>query len=111
MSSQIFKLQVPNEILFQLLDDIAVKTQKYYIIDYNSFKKGNFNNSIKDFIDKCVPYYHLSKQKYLNTQITYNSFITIIRQICNYNKITYTSKIKYDKSKYSIFYYIYLINI
>jgi len=66
-----------------------------------------FNNLIEDFIKQCIPYYHLSKRKYLERKLTYNSFITIIRQICNFNKITYTSQIKYDKSTYDIMYYIY----
>ena len=64
---------------------------------------------IDNFINQCTPYYHISKRKYLERKITYNSFITIIRQICNFNKITYTSQIKYDKSEYDILYYIYLL--
>ena len=55
-----------------------------------------------------MPYYHISKRKYLERKLTYNSFITVIRQICNFNKITYTSQLKYDKSTYDITYYIYL---
>lgn len=107
MSSQIFKECIPNDLLIKLLNDIAIKTEKYYILNYNSYKKGIFNNIIEDFIKQCIPYYHLSKHKYLERKLTYNSFITIIRQICNFNKITYTSQIKYDKSTYNIIYYIY----
>ena len=47
------------------------------------------------------------KKKYLEKKLTYNSFITVIRQICNHLKITYTSQVKYDKSVYDIIYYIY----
>lgn len=108
MSSQIFKKQIPNQILIKLLDDIAVKTDKCYILDNNSYKKGIFNDLIINFINDCKPYYYLSKRKYLDRKLTYNSFITIIRQICNFNKITYTSQIKYDKSTYNIMYYIYI---
>jgi len=107
MSSQIFKNSIPNDILYKLLDDIAIKTDKCYIINNNSYKKGVFNDSITNFMDECKQYYHLSKRKYLERKLTYNSFITIIRQICNYNKITYTSQIKYDKSSYDIVYYLY----
>jgi hypothetical protein len=108
MSSQIFKNSIPNQILIKLLDDIAVKTDKCYILNNNSYKKGVFNNLIINFIEECKPYYHLSKRKYLEKKLTYNSFITIIRQICNFNRITYTSQIKYDKSTYDIMYYIYI---
>ncbi len=107
MSYQIFKEEVPTEILIKLLDDIAVKTDKYYVLNNNSYKKGMFNNVIAVFINQCIPYYHNSKRKYLERKINYNSFITIIRQICNFNKIIYTSQIKYDKSTYDIIYYIY----
>ena len=110
MSSQIFKNAIPNELLIKLLDDIAVKTEKYYILNNSSYKKGMFNNIIAKFIEDCKLYYHISKRKYLERKLTYNAFITIIRQICNFNKITYTSQIKYDKSTYDIIYNIYFTN-
>jgi len=106
MSSQIFKNHIPNEIFFQLLDDIAVKTEKCYVINNDSYKKGIFNGTRQTFIKECNPYYHISKRKYLERKTTYNTFITIVRQICNFNKITYKSQIKYDKSNYDIIYYI-----
>ena len=107
MNSQIFKNNVPNDILFKILEDIAVKTEKYYIINNNSYKKGIFNETIPAFLEECKSYYHISKRKYLERKSTYNSFITVLRQICNYNKITYTSQIKYDRSKYDIIYNVY----
>ena len=110
MPSQIFKNDIPNELLVKLLDDIAVKTEKYYILNNSSYKKGMFNNIIAKFIEDCKLYYHISKRKYLERKLTYNAFITIIRQICNFNKITYTSQIKYDKSTYDIIYNIYFTN-
>ena len=107
MSTQIFKNKIPNEILFELLDIICLKNEKHYIFNVDSFKKGVFKEEIQKFIEKCTPYYHISKRKYLEKKLTYNSFTTILRQICNFNKITYTSQIKYDKSTYDIVYYIY----
>ena len=108
MASQIFKTPIPNDFLLKLLEEDAVKIEKCYVVNNNTFKKGMFNNTIPSFIETCKPYYHLSKLKYLNRKLTYNAFITIIRQICNFNKITYTSQIKYDKSTYDIIYYIYI---
>jgi hypothetical protein len=107
MSTQIFKKDIPNEILFNLLDNICIQNDKHYILNNESFKKGLFNEFIQQFIENCRPYYHNSKKKYLDKKITYNSFVTIIRQICNYNKIIYTSQIKYNKSTYDIVYIIY----
>lgn len=107
MSTQIFKNEIPSNIFFELLNKICIKTEKYYLFNNNSFKKGIFNGEIQKFIDFCVPYYHISKRKYLERKLTHNSFVTIIRQICNFNKIIYTYQTKYDKSTYDIVYYIY----
>jgi hypothetical protein len=106
MSTQIFKKNVPNEILFDILNEICVKNEKYYIFNVDSFRKGVYKELIPKFLDTCKPYYHISKRKYLEKKLTFNSFITVLRQICNFNNITYTSQIKYDKSDYSIIYYI-----
>jgi len=107
MSTQIFKKNIPNDMLFSLLDSTCLKNEKHYTLNAESFKRGLFKEIIQKFITDCIPYYHLSKRKYLERKITYNSFTTILRQICKFNKITYTSKIIYDKSSYGIVYYIY----
>lgn len=107
MSTQIFKNQLSNSILFELLDKICLKNEKHYIFNIESFKKGVYSEDISKFLITCLPYYHISKRKYLEKKLTYNSFVTVLRQICNFNKITYTSQIKYDKSTYDIVYYIY----
>jgi len=107
MSIQIFKKNIPNELLFNLLDSICLKNEKHFTFNIDSFKKGVFKESIQNFLLECKSYYHISKRKYLDRKLTYNSFTTILRQICNFNKITYTSQIRYDKSSYCIVYYIY----
>lgn len=107
MSKQIFKEIVPKSFLYDLLEMNCIKTEKYYILNNDSYKKGVYNESIMNFIKMCEPYYHLSKKKYLERKLTYNSFTTIIRQICNSNFVVYSSQIKYNKSKYDIYYYIY----
>jgi hypothetical protein len=108
MSTQIFKKMIPNEIFFNLLDSICMKNEKHYTYNTESFKIGVFKEIITKFVEECKPYYHISKRKYLEKKLTYNSFTTILRQICNFNKIKYVSQIKYDKSKYNIVYYIYI---
>ena len=65
MKSQLFKNDIPKDILFNFLDKYA--------------------------IDKC----------------NYYLFTTILRQICKCALITYTSKVKYEKSAYGIEYYFY----
>jgi hypothetical protein len=107
MSTQIFKNHIPNTIFFELLDKICPKNEKHYIFNSDSFKKGVYTEDVQKFLLICSPYYHISKRKYLERKLTYNNFTTVMRQICNFNKITYTSQIKYDKSSYDIVYYIY----
>lgn len=108
MSTQIFKNQVPTNMLFNLLDKICLKNDKHYTFNNDSFKRGVYTEDIQNFLNECKPFYHISKRKYLEKKVTYKSFTTVLRQICNYNKITYTSQIKYDKSTYDILYYIYI---
>lgn len=107
MSIQIFKNQIPKTLLFNLLDKICLKNERHYTLNSDSFKKGIYTEDIQHFLEECKPYYHISKRKYLEKKLTYKSFTTILRQICNHNKITYTSQIKYDKSSYDILYHIY----
>ena len=38
--------------------------------------------------------------------MTYTAFTTVLRQICKFNHIKYTTKIRYEKSTYEIVYYI-----
>ena len=106
MSEQIFKTNINITDLFQMLDNICSKNEKHYVMNNAAYKRGIFTGDIVKFIDFCNPYYHVSKRYYLERTLTYKSFITILRQICNCNKITYTSHVTYDKSSYEIIYYI-----
>ena len=90
MSTQIFKNKIPNEFFFDLLNNICVKNEKYYLLNNAAFKKGLINNVLDEFFEKCKPYYHVSKQKYLEGKNMYKKLTTVVRQICNYNKLTYT---------------------
>jgi len=107
MTSQIFKSKYPIQGLFDFLELYSDKKTNYYYFTKTKFKKGVFENAIRPYCDSLKEYYYLSKQKYLDKKQTYRSFVTIIRQICKYHHISFTSKIKYDKSNYEIVYYIY----
>jgi hypothetical protein len=107
MSTQIFKKNITTDSLYLLLDKIALKTEKCYIFNNESYKKGVLQEDIQKFLEECKEYYHISKQKYLEKKLSYNTFTTVLRQICKYNKITYTTQIKYDKSTYNIIYLLY----
>lgn len=107
MLTQIFKKDIPITILFELLEKISLKTDKYYLVDNNSYKKMIFHGYHTEFLNKIITYYHSSKKYYAERELTYNSFTTIIRQISKNNMIQFTSQIKYNSSKYNIEYLIY----
>lgn len=107
MSKQIFVKPVPQDLINDLLDKVATKTDKYYIMDIDTYKRVKFYELHKDFISTMAAYYHLSKKFYVERPMTYTTFVNIIRQVCRSNKVTFTSKIKYNDSTYNIEYYIY----
>ena len=107
MKSQIFKKEVPIGLVFDLLDKICVKNERYFFLDHAAYKKMLFHKYKDDFLANVREYYHMSKLFYVDRDLTYNSFVNIVRQICKYNKVAYTSKIKYNESEYNINYYIY----
>ena len=107
MTNQIFKKNVPNSVLYDMLEKICLKTDKYYLIDINSYKKLMFHQLQNKFVEVLQDYYHIGKQFYINRTFTYKSFTNIVRQICKNNSIMYTSEMKYNESKYNIVFYVY----
>lgn len=108
MSSNILNEQIPVSLLHNLLDEFCfVKTDKYYILDLDTYKKIVLEKQLESFIESVKPYYKKSKLSYLNRQMKYTYFLTIIRHICNSNEIKYTSTIYYNRSKHYIKYLIY----
>ncbi len=111
MPSKIFKENLPDDLFFNFLDKISLKTENYYQIDINSYKKMLYNKYNEEFIEMLYEYYNSTKYSYLDRELTYNSFTNILRQICKSKNIPYQSKIHYNKSKYGIIYLIYYNNI
>ena len=107
MLTQIFKKQVPLELLHKLLEKVCLKTDKYYLIDINAYRKIMFYNHNTQFCDSLKDYYHISKLFYVERKFTYNSFVNIVRQICKSNNAMFSSQIKYNDSEYNIDYFIY----
>ena len=111
MASQIFKKPVPNAILFNLLENIcpvaSITKNNYYLLNKTSFKLAVYHNYLEEFCNSIKECYHSSKLHYIERKLDYSKFVTIIRQICTYNKLSYTSKIIYHNSTYEILYYIY----
>ena len=98
------------KILYGFLDKVCQKSydlsNNYYIFDNISYKKLEYYNMLNEFKIIIEPFYINSKKFYIQRELNYTKFLTIIRQICKFAKIHYYHKISYDKSKYFITYYI-----
>lgn len=110
MKSQLFKTIIEKEHVINFIKNISINNGNHLEINKYCFKKHEVLNTkiIGDFYDELMPHYFESKKKYLNCQLTYNSFMTVIRQLCKIHDINFISKIIYNKSTYEIVYYIYL---
>ena len=106
MGTQLFKTNVPIENIWNFLKLIAEEKDTNYILTKILYKQAEYNNQLIDFINFLKPYYYKSKLYYLERKLDYVKFMTIIRQICNANKIEYVSKIIYNNSGYEIEYTI-----
>ena len=69
MSSQVFKCDVPPKLLYNLLDRICLKTDKYYLIDMNAYKKLLFYDLHTEFCENLKEYYHYGKHFYITRQM------------------------------------------
>ena len=108
--SQIFQKNIPKNILFDFLKKFCNKTNEYYIFTKETYKLIQLkkdDNHFQNFYDSLKPYYFKSKLFYLERKFSYKNFITVLRQICKFLHIPYTSKIVYSKSTYEIKYFIY----
>lgn len=115
--SQIFCKDVPIEGVYKLLDnvtnilsqeDISSNIIYYYKIDKIIYKKILFHDLIDNFLNSLKEFYYHNKYFYIERDMNYNNFLTIIRQICNYNGIPFKKQIIYEKDTYSIEYYLFL---
>jgi hypothetical protein len=103
----LFRSHIPIDYLYDVLEKICVKKEKYYIIDFNSYRLLQFHDLYADFSERIIQAYKPSKQKYVSRTLTYNSFVTIVRHICRINGIPFDTKFNYQYSLYNIDYYIY----
>ena len=105
--SQIIQTPFPKNIFFDFIDQYCEKTINRYVFSKESFKRIKLEDQVKPFCENLKEYYFKSKHHYLDRDQNYKNFITIIRQLCKYHHIPFTSDIKYSKSKYEIKYFIY----
>ena len=107
MKHSVFCESIPLAILFSLLEKICPKNaDNFYMVDKNVFRKMLFFDYHKEFLESVEPYYHKSKKYFVNEEFTYNRFVTLIRHICKHHQLHYYNDKKYDRSEYTICYFI-----
>lgn len=109
--TQLFKIQVPINIFLDFLKCNFTEKESHFIITKFLYKKCEYNNTISPFMAILKDYYYNSKKKYVERNMSYNFFLTIIRQLCNSHNIKYETKLIYDKSSYEIEYTIMAENL
>lgn len=102
----IFKKDIPLGILWGLFDKVCNKDGGFYTINHTIYNKIIISNHHHAFLDSLKPFYYSSKQHYLTRDFSYKSFVTIIRQICNFHNYPYKQQIIYNNSRYDIHYFI-----
>ena len=107
MCDQVFKNDIPVNLLFDLLEQICLKTEKYYFLDQNAYKKLLFHNLFPDFKTELREYYYISKRFYIDRELTYRAFANVVRQVSRFTNTRFESEVKYHQSKYHMNYMIY----
>ena len=77
MTTQVIKSSIPTEVLFEFLNKICKKYNKYYILNKVSFKLAEYHNYTQDFCNIIIDHYYLSKQYYVTRKLDYCKFTTI----------------------------------
>jgi hypothetical protein len=107
---QLFCKPIDIQELRLFLNKISYEINGGYLIGYHAYKKLVFHDLQTEFCELFKPYYHKSKQYYIDRKINYKSFTTVMRQICKYNSIKLTSRVRYIESNYTNEYTIYIEN-
>ena len=104
--SQIFQTSFPKNDFFEFINNFCEKNNNQYIFSKEAFKRIKLQNSAEPFCEKLKKYYFKSKHHYLERDMNFIKFVTILRQLCNYLNVEYKMNTKYDKNTYNIIYYI-----
>ena len=62
MSSQIFKHNIPKDLVVNFLNNICDIKEKYYLLNKAAYKKAEYHNYLNPFLDTLNQYYYNSKK-------------------------------------------------
>ena len=109
--SQLFKHKINKDMIIHFILKYCQNEKKNeYLFNTIAYKKMIYDNALENIVEELKKCYHKSKLFYIERDMTYKNFLTILRQVCKYLNISYDSNIVYNKSKYTIHYTIFLDN-
>lgn len=106
MKTNYFTEPIPISLLFILLQELCMVSNQCYIMDMPAYYNGIHKGLIQKFMEDCNPYYLPSKKFYTTNELTYKSFLTVVRHVCKINNISYSNHIQYSHSIYQVVYHI-----
>lgn len=98
--NQLFKTIPDHTIVFGCLDDVCYRDREFFVVDDIVYKKIRYDDRISRLYDYLRPFYHTSKQKYLDECCSRNGFLTVLRQLCKLYCIQFDSKVVYRNGTY-----------
>lgn len=111
---QVLKREFPSGEIYKFVSDCGshILDGKYYVFDVNNYKRSLYDNRMNDFFVQLKEYYYTTKYTlYIESRkshMTYQSFMTILRQVCRSARVEIVKKIAYEKSKYQPHYNIFV---
>jgi hypothetical protein len=113
---QLFKAVVPPNILWDFLHTQALApiqthaalapSVTTYTFTKHHYKVAMFRGLLQPWLLALKPYYHVSKQHYVDRPMTYFNFLTVLRQLCHAQKeASYTTDKLYADARYEIVYH------
>ena len=105
--SQLIQHKYEKEPFYEFLNKYCDVEKNNLIFNKSALKRAKIDNGVAPFFKDLTNYYFPSKHFYLEREPLYKNVATVVRQLCKYLHIPFTSRIKYSKSKYEIVYIIY----
>jgi hypothetical protein len=107
-SGKLFKELVPWEYMRILLSEIcpSLSLNQLFVIDLNVYKKMIFLEKHYAFLETLKKHYRLEKHFYITREFTYNSFMTILRQICKSHQQPFHTELKFGRAFHNMVYYV-----
>ena len=103
--NQIIRSTLPSDIVLDFIKTNFYYENDLYISNKSVFKKIYNNGILHTFLESIKKYYFDSKQFYINRNINYKNYNTILRQLANALEIPSKKKITYRHNSYEIIYH------